>query len=222
MRKLIERRRRASSKSEDYQIGCIVLTQPFFFDRKDWIPAPKDFRLNIVRGKTYDLTYGQGQYLWEKVQEIFEISKYFSSEDQNSIAEAGKRYGKPAVVMPRLGQGSFRVMVADAYKRRCAITQEKILPALEAAHIRPFSENGPHSVKNGIFLRSDIHRLFDSGYVTVTTNNRFEVSRRVKEEFDNGEHYRVFHGHEIHLPPETQFKPSSEFLCWHNENVYRG
>jgi len=221
MRKLIERRRRVSSKFEDYQIGCIVLTQPFFFEREDWIPVPKDFKLNIVKGKTYDLDYGQGRSLWEQVQVRSVALNAYSIEKQDGIAESGTRYGEPIVVIPRLGQGGFRIMVADAYRRRCAITQEKILPALEAAHIRPFSENGPHSVKNGILLRSDIHRLFDSGYVTVTTNHCFEVSRRIKEEFDNGEHYRVFHGHGIHLPPEPQFNPSPEFLRWHNENVFK-
>ena len=73
------------------------------------------------------------------------------------------RYGEPTLVLPRLGQGSFRIMVADAYERRCAITHEKTLPALEAAHIKPFSASGPHHMGNGILLRSDIHKLFDSG-----------------------------------------------------------
>ena len=138
------------------------------------------------------------------------------------MAEPESRYGGPTVIMPRLGQGSFRVMVTDAYQRRCAITQEKILPALEAAHIKPFKEKGPHAVSNGLLLRSDIHRLFDSGYVTVTNDHRFEVSNRIKEEFDNGEQYRTFHGHGIYLPIKPQFKPSPEFLNWHNENVFRG
>ena len=26
----------------DPKIGCIVLTQPFFFEEKDWLPIPKD------------------------------------------------------------------------------------------------------------------------------------------------------------------------------------
>ena len=71
---------------------------------------------------------------------------------------------------PRFGQGTFRAVVTDLYERRCAITQEKALPALEAAHIRPFHDLPEHEVTNGILLRSDVHRLFDAGYITVTPN----------------------------------------------------
>ena len=138
------------------------------------------------------------------------------------VAEPEARYGEPVITLPRLGQGSFRVIVTDAYDRRCAITQEKTLPALDAAHIKPYGEGGEHRVENGILLRSDIHKLFDTGYVTVTTDHRFEVSNRIKEEFDNGEQYRMLHGHRIHLPTKPEFHPDSEFLTWHNENVFRG
>jgi putative restriction endonuclease len=40
-------------------------------------------------------------------------------------------------VQPRLGQGAFRLLVTDAYQRRCAVTGERTLPVLDAAHIRP-------------------------------------------------------------------------------------
>jgi putative restriction endonuclease len=48
MRRLIERRRRVIGQS-DYQIGCILLEQPFFFRQEDWIPAPEDWHRNIVQ-----------------------------------------------------------------------------------------------------------------------------------------------------------------------------
>jgi putative restriction endonuclease len=36
---------------------------------------------------------------------------------------------------------------------------------LDAAHIKPYSEGGEHAVENGLLLRTDIHKLFDLGYV---------------------------------------------------------
>ncbi len=48
--------------------------------------------------------------------------------------------------------------------------------------------------RNGLLLRRDIHSLFDRGYVTVTPELRFEVSRRIKEEFENGRDYYALHG----------------------------
>src|SRR5258706_5120751 len=94
--------------------------------------------------------------------------------------------GEPHLIRPRLGQGAFRVLVTDIYRRRCAVTQERTLPALEAAHIRPYGDGGTHEARNGLLLRRDIHSLFDAGYVTVTPDLRFEVSRRIREEFENG------------------------------------
>jgi len=221
MKRLIERRRSRSSFFEDYKIGCILLEQPFFFDRQDWIPIPPDFSLNIVQGKKYDLEQSHGLRLWQEVL-LRLTSMRYPFRDVQGVAEPGARYGEPLVVLPRLGQGSFRVIVTDAYERRCAITEEKTLPTLEAAHIKPFSQEGPHSVDNGILLRSDFHRLFDSGYATVTTDHHFEVSHRIHDEFDNGEHYYTFNGKSLHVPSNKLFQPSPEFLTWHNENIFRG
>ena len=123
---------------------------------------------------------------------------------------------------PRLGQGAFRVLVTDIYRRRCAVTQEKTLPALEAAHIRPYGDGGVHEATNGLLLRRDIHSLFDAGYVTVTPDLHFEVSRRIREEFDNGKHYYALHGQKIELPVQMGQRPDPAALDWHNVNCFRG
>ena len=54
---------------EDYTIGCTLLEQPFFLDEADWIPAPPDWKRNIVRGKGYDASSGDGERLWQRVME---------------------------------------------------------------------------------------------------------------------------------------------------------
>ena len=99
---------------------------------------------------------------------------------------------------------------------------EKALPVLQAAHIRPVTKEGPHRVDNGLLLRADIHALFDQGYVTVTPEHRFLVSRRLKTDFDNGEPYLSFSGKRIWLPGRDEDQPSREFLEWHADAVYRG
>lgn len=58
------------------------------------------------------------------------------------MADAPARFGAPHLIRPRLGQGAFRVLVTDVYGRKCAVTGERTLPALEAAHIRPYAEGG--------------------------------------------------------------------------------
>jgi putative restriction endonuclease len=120
----------------------------------------------------------------------------------------------------RLGQGIFRVAVTEAYGRACAVTREHSLPALEAAHIKPFAAEGPHTVNNGLLLRSDLHRLFDRGYVTVTPDYRLEVSRLLKEHFQNGKSYYPLHGRGLELPMVARQRPDQELLRWHNEHRF--
>ena len=122
----------------------------------------------------------------------------------------------------RIGQGTFRALVLDSYGRQCAVTRERALPALEAAHIRPFSETETHQVRNGLLLRSDIHRLFDVGYITVTPEYRVEASTRMREDFNDGENYMRLHGSGILVPSDPDLRPDPEALRWHNENCFRG
>jgi putative restriction endonuclease len=212
MRDRIARYRRSDRNDRsDFNIGCRILTQPFFLDESEWIDVPTDWSPNIVSFKTYSTDEDIGRSLWER------ISKHLQPVVGHRMAEQQPRYGDPYLVKPRLGQGAFRVLVTDIYNRQCAVTRERVLPALDAAHIRPYSEGGEHEASNGLLLRRDIHSLLDAGYVTVTTDLRFEVSRSIREEFDNGKHYYALHGQSIKLPTNPAFRPDVESLLWHNE-----
>lgn len=217
MRTRIARYRKTDpSDRSDFKIGCRILTQPFFFEEPDWIFVPTGWSPNIVSFKTYNTSDGEGLALWKTVNDRLNRPQF------PGLAEAGARFGGPHLISPRLGQGAFRVLVTDIYRRRCAVTQERTLPALEAAHIRPYGDGGAHEAQNGLLLRRDIHSLFDAGYVTVTPDLHFEVSRRIKEEFDNGRHYYALHGQPISAPKETGQRPDPTALSWHNEHCYRG
>jgi putative restriction endonuclease len=124
------------------------------------------------------------------------------------------------LVRPRLGQGTFRVAVMDAYGRTCAVTGEHSLPALEAAHIRSYTSAGPHEVKNGLLLRADFHRLFDQGYVTVSSDYRLQVSPRLKLDYQNGRSYYPFDDTPIRVPDDERLRPDPEYLAWHRASVY--
>jgi putative restriction endonuclease len=206
------RRAEADAPTPDPVIGCNVLAEPFFWPEQDWIPVPADWAPNIVQGKTYETTRSPGAELWASVlQRLHSLRDY----------EEAERYGTEFLTRARLGQGAFRVLVTDAYHRRCAITGERTLPVLEAAHIKPYSEEGPHRVTNGLLLRSDLHILFDKGYLTVTPEYRVEVSHRIREEFENGRDYCAHHGQQLLvLPDEASDRPGRPFLKWHNESRF--
>lgn len=199
----------------DPVVSSLIISTPFFLEEEDWIPVPQSWSLNIVSGKTYDTETEEGKILFTQ------ISNRLAGVQK--IGTELSKYGKPQIIIPRLGQGAFRVIVTEAYHRRCAITGEKTLPVLDAAHIKPFSENGPHAPSNGLLLRQDLHTLFDRGYLTITKDNVIEVSRRIKEDFGNGKEYYAYHGKGLaNVPDRLIEQPSKEFLSWHNENVYVG
>jgi len=203
-------------------IGCTILTEPFFFPKEEWIPVPSNWSKNIVQGKTYNTNDAVGDRLWSRVQERLADKEVDSKEPELVFQEEGERYGKKYEIRSRIGQGAFRVLVTDAYARRCAVTGEKTLPVLEAAHIKPYAESGPNVTSNGLLLRSDLHILFDKGYMTLTENLNVEVSRRIKEEYENGREYYAWHGKQLSQIPESQNEqPSPAFLEWHQENVYQ-
>jgi putative restriction endonuclease len=187
--------------TRDPSIGCRILEEPFFFPRERWIPVPASWAPNLVQGRSYDTATEDGRHLWEAVMERLERTA------PEPIAQVA-RFGTPVLIEPRLGQGAFRVAVTDAYGRRCALTGERTLPILDAAHIRAYAAGGAHEIANGLLLRTDIHRLFDLGYVTVSTDGRFEVGRRLREDFGNGQHYYQMHGQTLWMPSDPRLRPS--------------
>jgi putative restriction endonuclease len=193
-----------------------MLCQPFFFPESEWIPAPKSWAPNIVKGKTFDTSERDGQDLWLAVR------ARLGGFERTLVEEAeAERYGTRFLTRARLGQGAFRVLVTDAYERRCAISGERTLPVLEAAHIHPYASSGPHWIENGLLLRADLHKLFDEGYLSVSEDHRVRVSRQIRERFENGREYYRYEGEPLAvLPQELVHQPSREFLQWHNDTVF--
>ncbi|MEP7009586.1 MAG: HNH endonuclease [Acidobacteriota bacterium] len=222
MRARIEKYRKSrgvgTGPHESYEIGCLILLAPFFFERRDWIPVPPSWSPNLVTGKSFSTDEPEGKSLWEAIQQ-----RLVGSEIREGVTvyEDSDMYGEPTLVYPRLGQGTFRVLITDAYSRRCAATGEKALPVLEAAHIKPVSRGGIHRIDNGILLRSDLHRLFDLGYLGVAPDLTLHVSSRLRSEFGNGEIYYPLEGKPLSVPTQSELRPNPELLAWHTETVFR-
>jgi putative restriction endonuclease len=75
---------------------------------------------------------------------------------------------------------------------------------------------------HGILLRRDLQALFDQGYVTINPLMRFEISHKIKEEYENGRDYYRLHGGVVRVPTNQENRPSREYLEWHNTNVFKG
>jgi putative restriction endonuclease len=201
-------------------IGSTVLVQPVFFPPHLWLDVPESWSPSIQRGKQYSTDNADGLQLWERLLETSKLCSTTNAPGFTSKRQA--RFGAPTLITPRLGQGAFRVAVTESYGRQCAITNGKVLPALDAAHIKPYGEGGLHLKSNGILLRKDIHSVFDAGYVTIKDDFTFAVSKKVKEVFNNGEEYLRLHGTTIRRPDRKLDWPDIDLLRWHNKDRYLG
>jgi putative restriction endonuclease len=212
-----------SAGRKDDHVGCTVLANPFFFDEGDWIADLPGWSSNIVRGKMYDTSELAGRNIWQNVEQRLELQSPEGVQTDGALlaTEPNRKFGSPIAIQPRLGQSSFRVLVTDAYQRRCAITGERTLAALEAAHIVPYSVEGGHDVRNGLLLRADFHRLFDAGLVSVTPDLRVRISRRIKEEWYNGKvYYRLDKSSLSVVPILPSMRPDPDRLEWHYRNRF--
>lgn len=209
---------RSDNANQDDRIGCVILSDTVILPQIDWISAPRDWKPNIVRVVGYDIAHGEGARVWDELRarDLRAAQPAFSS-----LVESPDGYATPSLVAARRGQGAFRMMVTDAYGRRCAITGERTLPALDAAHIVPYSQNPSHDVRNGILMRSDVHRLYDLGFVTVEPDHTFRVSSAIERDYSNGKIYYALDGKQIAVPELVGNRPDLGALAWHAERIFR-
>lgn len=217
--------RRSADINEYSFIGVRVLVHQVFFPEELWFDPPSDWAQNIVTGKTYSTDTIAGQHLLSELEmRAGALSESVSPRQSfpGLAAQPQAAYGDPIPVRPRIGQGAFRINVARAYENECVLSGTRVTPALDAAHIKPFSAGGDHSIRNGILLRKDIHSIFDAGYATFDKDGRFVVSSKVRTVFNNGNEYRRLHGRKAKAPINPNWAPAEEFLDWHRSTRFIG
>jgi len=200
-------------------IGCIAVSEPVFFTPDEWVATPADWPRNTQSGRTYDLDRDEGHRLWRSCLERAASRRETTAWTAEALT--AERTGRRITIHPRLGQGSFRLAVVDAYGGQCAVTTEHSLPVIEAAHIRPWAEGGTHEIPNGLPLRRDLHRLFDLGYVTIRPDLRLAVSPRLRDDYANGRVYYEYDSRRIQVPSEPAARPNLEHLAWHEAEVFQ-
>lgn len=212
-------RRTPITPDEDPVIGCVFVRDAAFLHPDQSVAPPPDFAPNIVQGKSFDLADERSAVYFDGL-----LHRVLGVTIELDLSEPWHRhgpvYGDPRLTPQRLGQASFQAVVLDAYRKRCAVTGDKIRPVLQAAHIRPLPMGGEHRLDNGLLLRSDVHTLFDRGYLGVDPQYRLHVSRRLREEFENGDEFYAREGEAIAVPERRPDRPKREFLEWHLDEVF--
>lgn len=207
----------------DPEIGCIALVEPFFFEERDWIPAPPDWANSIVSGKRYDTADPVGKMVWDMVTMV-RLGQQIdapSVRERRVTAYDGPILGKAYLRKARLGQGAFRLLTLENFNERCCITGETTVPVLEAAHIRPVAEGGDHTLANGLLMRADMHILYDRGLIGVDADYRIRISGQIRDQYFNGKAYYRHEGEPLRsLPDDEGLQPDRDLLRWHIENRF--
>ena len=221
MRARIGRYRRTPiGGGEDPVIGCLFVRDVRFFPADATAEPPARFAPNIVQGKSYDLADQSAAPYFRMLLQLL-LGAVVELDFTQPWHRPGPVFGDPRLAPFRLGQRSFQAVVLDAYHRRCAISGTHIPPVLQAAHIRPVTNGGEHRLDNGLLLRSDVHTLFDRGYLAVDPRYRLLVSPRLREDFHNGDQLYARAGQVIDLPDHRRDRPNRDFLEWHLDEVFK-
>lgn len=129
-----------------------------------------------------------------------------------------KRWKKLVATLARPAQAKFRAKTLHLYNYRCAITGCSVREALEAAHIRPVSKSGTDEASNGLLLRADLHRLFDSGHLAIDP----ETLLPIFSDWANN-HYSEHSNRPIALPENGPTKDSfaTRWKEFESANIHR-
>lgn len=221
-------RKQPIGERDDPYIGCVMLRDPAFFDERRGPFGQVRFAPGIVQGRSYLLDDGLDPVVEQAYRRLIGEASTRALPDLGAgpdlawtSDDGAPMYGASRLTAPRLGQQAFRGLVTQAYAERCAITGAKILPALEAAHIRPVQHQGRHVVTNGLLLRADVHVMFDLGLLGVHPRSRtLLVSTRLRETWGNGEEFYARAGQPIADPTERRYRPDPIALQWHVDEVF--
>lgn len=202
-------------------IGCIMVQEPVFLPRELWVPVPPSWKVQgPPKGSGVDMATEEARSLWSRclVAAGMTSGRHLPRTEIAADSEVVTRR-----VIPRRGQGPFRLALLDAYGHACAVSGEHSEPVLEAAHIRRYAQERTYEVSNGLLLRADIHRLFESGYVAVTPDYEFAVSPRLKEVWNNGRTYYELAERvgRIRVPGRREDMPDRDLLDQHYRERFR-
>jgi putative restriction endonuclease len=143
-----------------------------------------------------------------------------------SLREEPVEYGRPRrmQVMERpFRDAAFTRVIQEAYDNTCAMTGLKLINGggrceIEAAHIKPVSEDGPDSPRNGIALSRTIHWMFDRHFLSISDAGEILVARKHVPEPVR----RLLNPDgKARLPTSPSWRPHPVFLHYH-QALFKG
>ena len=125
----------------------------------------------------------------------------------------------------RRGQQFFRQSVLNAYGVRCCISGISVPRLLIASHIRPWSSFPDDRINpcNGLCLSTLHDAAFDSGLITLDSEMRLVLSKRLKRHLPSlslQQNFFAYEGQPIRKPEQLS-EPFPAFLEYHRCSVFK-
>ncbi len=169
-----------------------------------------------LRGAKYNQDTILPYMSWSQKQTLIFIDSPVESDKEEEIIDLSiltderKRINSERV--SREDQPKFRELLKDAYQGKCAISQYDVERVIEAAHIFPYRGPQTDCLWNGILLRLDLHRLFDSYLLTIDAQDyRVRLSPSLMNSC-----YREYAEKSVCFPEQPISKNRKQVLQWHN------
>lgn len=115
----------------------------------------------------------------------------------------------------------FQEKIKDAYNQTCAVCGSDRMtpderPEVEAAHIRPVSEDGKDIITNGIALCRLHHWAFDNDWISVDDDYSIVVKDAPK--VSGYEDFAQYQGSRLNLPESEESQPDKNALEFHRHH----
>ncbi|MFC1857661.1 HNH endonuclease [Thermodesulfobacteriota bacterium] len=175
------------------------------------------------------------------------IETYFTKEIRPVLIEQGvvnlqsDRYGKKLLRVAeqqapfgeklkkesrdKVRDQGFRKVIVTLYEHRCSLCGLRMITpegytAVDASHIKPWSESHDDRPTNGMALCKLCHWSFDKGLMSIGKDYEVLISRSVRTEKNILGHTLTLMDRPIFKPRKEKFWPTQDNLTWHRKQVF--
>jgi putative restriction endonuclease len=173
------------------------------------------------------------------------VGRYFSPDAQARLLEQGTvnieafQYSQSLlgdrivaeareaeVYRPAARSQGFRRAIVIAYDNRCTTCGIRVMTAdgrtaVEAAHIRPWSESWNDHPTNGLALCKLCHWCFDEGVLGIDQRRAILIARQLQASPNVPAHLATLQQRPIIGPENAKLAPDLTALLWHQRHVFQ-
>lgn len=178
--------------------------------------------VRVIPDSEYDLIFQTG---FTETLELTKPATAMQSEPRYEISDVPfeRRIVERVVARP-FRDVAFAVAIKEAYQNTCAMSGLRIVNGggraeVQAAHIRPVSEDGPDSLRNGVALTGTVHWMFDRGLVSIDDDYTILIA---KDRLPDAALRLLNKNQRLLLPAREDLRPHKTFLSYHRNIKFKG